>query len=144
MRFHYYDESTGLLHVNSVHTSIEDDEASLAFATANAPANHRAIAGEFDYQSQRVDITSGTVVDFQPPQPSANHEWDDISKRWRLSPDVSAREERKLAARARIAHLEANVQPRAIRELSLAQPEALKRLQEIDDEIAVLRRDLTE
>jgi hypothetical protein len=144
MRFHYYDESTGMLHVNSVHTSIEDSEVALAFAAANAPANHRAIAGEYDHQSQRVDIPTGAVVSFQPPQPSANHEWDGVAKRWHLSPEASVRKEQRMTALARIAFLEGNVQPRAIRELMLRGPSGVDRLQKIDDEIAVLRKDLTE
>lgn len=43
--------------------------------------------GRFDHLSQRVDVgTEGhPVIDWRPEQPSANHELDSASKRWKLS-----------------------------------------------------------
>ena len=108
----------------------------------NTPKGLAAIEGEHDHLSRRVDIATGLVVDHQPPAPNADYEWDDASKRWKLNAEVAAREERSTTARSRIAHLESNVQPRALREVALNRPKAAERLHAIDDEIAMLRRDI--
>lgn len=57
------------------------------------------IEGEFDHLAERVDLQTLSIVDYQPPQPDEFHEWDSISKRWRLTDsrqqairdDISAR-----------------------------------------------------
>lgn len=42
--------------------------------------------GQFDHLSQRVDLSTGKVVDWQPPKPDdtplVRHEWDKDTKRW--------------------------------------------------------------
>lgn len=120
------------------------DEAALDI---NTPKGLAAIEGEHDHLSRRVDIATGLVVDHQPPAPNADYEWDDASKRWKLNAEVAAREERSATARARIAHVESIVQPRAHRELLLSIAKRLGidggRAQDIDDEIAELRKQIT-
>lgn len=40
------------------------------------------ILGEYDHLSQRVDLQTGEVVDYIPPQPTPRHEWNPETKRW--------------------------------------------------------------
>jgi hypothetical protein len=49
----------------------------------NVPEGCGCIMGAFDTLSQRVDTETGLVVDYQPPSPSLNHEWDTVTKRWK-------------------------------------------------------------
>jgi hypothetical protein len=142
MRFHFYHSETGILYGNTYATSIADPERALESARGNAPPDHLPIEGAFSWQSQRIDPVTKDVLDYQSPAPTADHEWDTTAKRWSLSADAQAAINRGAAARIRIAHLEANVQPRAIRELQLTRPGAFKRLQDIDDEIVELRKQL--
>jgi hypothetical protein len=111
-------------------------------AQMNTPEGCALVEGAYDHLSQRMNLASGNVEDWRPSSPSIDHEWDEASKRWRLNSDAAAREQTKIATRTRIAHLETNVQPRTIRESALNQPDAQKRLQDIDAEIAGLRKQL--
>lgn len=126
--YRYYDEATGLFHSATVKATDPKD------ALAGIPAGHRIIEGEFDHLSQRVEISTGQIVDYQPPQPSQDHEWNPETKRWQLC----AAAERRQSALVQIAALEAT-QPRAIREALLGRG-GLDRLREIDDQIAALRK----
>lgn len=112
---------------------------------ANTPQGCGAIAGSFDRLSQRVDLDTGQVVDYQPPQPDADHEWNAERRRWVKRPAVLLRERRREAALAEIARVEI-AQARAVREILLAVlpdgPEKT-RLQQIEDQIAARRSDLT-
>ena len=138
----FYDPRSGHF---SGRTFSATDESALDI---NMPEGLAAIEGKHDHLSRRVDIATGLVVDHQPPSPSADHEWDDASKRWKLNPEAAARADRKNGAAARVSHLEANVQPRAQRELLLSIAKRMGidggRAQDIDDEIAELRIDLKE
>lgn len=40
------------------------------------------IIGVYDPLSQRVDVVTGLVVDYQPPRPSPDYAWDNECKRW--------------------------------------------------------------
>ncbi|MBX5462033.1 MAG: hypothetical protein IRZ28_13210 [Steroidobacteraceae bacterium] len=109
----------------------------------NTPAGCVAIEGVFDPLSQRVDLETKQVVDWQPPQPSADHEWNSETRRWVKRVEVIASEVKRAQARAQIEALEVK-QMRPLREL-LVDPNdtgARARLQSIDAEIAALRRDL--
>lgn len=121
---------------------------------ANTPSGLTPILGEVDGLSQRVDVVAlaaakegaraeDFVVDYQPPRPSVNHEWDANRRRWTKSAPVVARELADRRARARIAALEL-AQHRPVRELTIDpnNAEAQSRLDEIDSEIATLRQDL--
>lgn len=105
---------------------------------ANTPSGCQAIEGVFDHLAQRVDLEAGRVVEWQPPQPDADHEWNATTRRWQKRPEVAARELRRAVAIKRIADLE-RAQARTVRELLVAQS---ARLKEIDDEIAALRADV--
>lgn len=140
--FSFYHSETGLFH-QSMLTCADEEQAA-----RNTPAGYVHIAGVFDPLSQRVDIETGNVVDWQPAQPSADHTWDTTTRRWVLSASAAERERKRVRARARIAELEAK-QARAVREHLLGiEPSEADRargaltLREIDQEIARLRADL--
>jgi hypothetical protein len=138
-RYHFYHRESGLFHREWFMT---DDERPEVLA-ANTPADHLAIEGEFDHLSQRVDLSGpeARVVDYQPPQPRADHLWDEVTRRWRLDPAVVERQQRRAAALERITALEA-AQARPMRELALnlTNAEARKRLEGIEAQIAQLRQ----
>src|SRR5271155_4060761 len=79
------------------------------------PATQAAITGAFDHLSQRVDLQTGEVVDYQPTQPSADHTWSPATKRWQLNATAQATLDARAAALHQIKTLEAS-QPRAVRE----------------------------
>jgi hypothetical protein len=127
----FYHKDTGLLHSNQM---LFSDETQVAF---NTPPDHIAIEGHHDPLSKCVNIETGEVVDYQPPQPSADHEWDAAMKRWQLSAVAQAKLAAKASAVARIAELEAS-QHAVVRELLLGSKDARERLQEIHDNIKAL------
>lgn len=107
----------------------------------SVPAGCAAILGRFDHLSERVDITAGRVVDFQPPPPppSPDHQWDVTVRRWTIRADVAEREQRGNDALTRIAALEA-AQHRAVREILLKiAPKEAKRLVDLDAQIGSVR-----
>jgi len=85
------------------------------------------VIGLQDHRCRRVDLQTGEVVDFIPPQPSEAHEWD--GKRWRFGAAERKRIRDDKNARFRIAKLEA-AQHRRVRELLAANDPMLKRLDE--------------
>jgi hypothetical protein len=131
----FYDKATGLL--NGVLFTASDE----AVVALNTPEGHAAIDGHHDHTRKRVNVDTKEVIDYQPPRPSADHEWNDESKRWQLTEAAADKIVRSNAARARIAQLEAS-QHRHVREHCLGMPGAANRLKEIDAEIAALRADL--
>jgi hypothetical protein len=57
----------------------------------NVPDGCSCIIGTYDHLSQRVDLASGLVVDYIPPQPpdaasGGSYAWDDSTKRWLYAP----------------------------------------------------------
>jgi hypothetical protein len=128
-----FDLSSGLFVGRTFHGT----RASLAL---NIPSGCGAVEGRHDYLSRRVDIESGEVVEYQPPQPSPDHEWNATTKRWALSAAVQERNARRGAARAQIAALE-SAQVRPQRELLLdpTNADARKRLEAIEIQIITLR-----
>ena len=126
----FYDSVTGRL--SPKHASGPDDWR------PNIPASCAAIEGIHDHLSQRVDVDTGQVIDWQPLQPDADHEWNTDSRRWQLKVDVAATIERDLWARHRIQELEAK-QARRVREILAADDPTLTA---IDQEIATLRDEL--
>jgi hypothetical protein len=91
------------------------------------------VEGVTDWRAQRVDLKTGDVVDYQPPAPSKDHEWD--GKRWVVKPEIKQEREESAEAIEKIRELEAQ-QHRRVRELLAATDPALKAL---DDQIAALR-----
>ena len=139
IRWHFYRQSDGVFLPQSFSGPANSVEA-------NTPDGCRAFAGDVAIMSQRVDLETGRLVDYQPPQPNADHEWDATTKRWRKRVDVVQRETRRANAVQAIEAAE-RAQARAVREALLATlpdgPEKT-RLQQIEDQIAARRADLTD
>jgi len=130
----FYHSSTGVFHPRHVMSSDPDTIA------LNTPAEHIAIDGDhFDPFTQRVDVTTGQIIDQLPPAPSPDHEWSSASRRWQLNPQVLARQQAQHNALARIRQLEVKGM-RALREHALGKPGAKHRLNSIDQQIAQLRK----
>ncbi len=129
-----YEAATGLFTGKKLHV---DDEGLLS---ARLPAGTLAIEGAFDQRCQRVDLATGAVVGYRPPAPSGDHEWNAAEKRWQVKAAPGA-EARTAVIYARIQSLEAT-QGRAVREATLGDPTAMKRLKNIDAEINDLRKEL--
>lgn len=113
-----------------------------AAVEANIPQGLKLIEGRFDHLSQRVNLTTGAIEDYQPAQPSPDHEWNADARRWRVNSAAQAKLDAKQSAQAEIARLEKDVQPRAQREMALGQAGALERLAALDGQIATLRQAL--
>lgn len=121
-----------------------------AVLEANTPAGHGVVTGVVDWESQRVDLSTGAVVDWQPPRPAdeamRTWTWNEQARRWLPVPTLAAlRAARVSEAQAAIVGAEA-AQARPARELALAaalgQPApaaALVRLQRLDDSVNALR-----
>lgn len=139
-RYGFYHRETGLL--ANVVFSTDDENAMLA---NNTPADHIAIEGHHDSLSKRVDIATGQVIDYQPPAPSADHEWNAETKRWQLNAAVTAKAQARAAALAAIAILEGQSM-RPMRELALGIGilGARSRLAAINSQIASLRKSLSD
>ncbi len=137
--FSFYNTTDGLLHTSQ--TQCSEHANAEAFADSNAPPGYKAIEGQFDPLSQRVDTISGEVVNYQPPQPSLDHEWDDTTKRWQLNAAAAQRLAERSNALTQIPTLEAK-QHRAMREYALGIAGAAERLSSIENQIAALRAKL--
>lgn len=105
---------------------------------ANRPQGLAAIEGEHDHLSRHV--VDEEVVDWQPQQPDAEHEWNADSKRWQRRREVIELEERSTLAVEEIHRLEAS-QLRPMRELALnpANEDARERLNAIEQQIVMHR-----
>lgn len=110
----------------------------------NTPEGCGSVEGEYDRFSQRVDLKTGEVVDYQPPQPDADHVWTENifgdRPRWVKDPAVAAKERTAEAAQKEIEALE-RAQLRSVRELLIDSDnqEAKARLIEIDAAISEQR-----
>jgi hypothetical protein len=135
--FCFYDNATGLFSGRSGRYADE------AMAQANAPEGFTALQGAFDRNSQRFEIESGNVIDYQPPSPGADYEWSAERKRYSKSLAAVQRDGLIAFAQQSIEMLERS-QLRPIRELALdpANVAAKSRLQQIEDAIAVHRQSL--
>ena len=132
----FYHCETGIF--NGRHLMVSDP----SMIPLNTPPDHIAIEGDhYDPLTQRVDVATGKVVDHIPPQPSADHEWNSISRRWQLRPEITAKQQARQAALGRITELELKAL-RALREHALGKPGAHARLAAIDTEISALREAL--
>ena len=130
-----YEAATGLFTGKRLHC---DEDGLLA---VRLPAGTLALEGTFDHRSQRMDLSTGAVVGYRPPAPSGDHEWDNAAKRWQVKAAARGAEGRTAVIYARIQALEAT-QGRAVREATLGDAAAMKRLKEIDAEINDLRKEL--
>lgn len=133
-RWHFYRLADGIF----TRATIAATHAELV--AENTPEGCGAIAGDIDPDSMRVDLETGQVVDWQPPAPSDEHQWDADARRWDLPPEAAKREAERIDAQRRIEALELQ-QLRPLREL-LIDPDsqaARAKLIEIEDEVATLR-----
>ena len=122
---HIYDLKTGLFTGQSHHTNVKDPAALASFIDASTPSGHGAYIGKYvDYLSKKVDVHTGLLIEYQPPQPSRKHVWNPETKRWQ----VKNREQRDLTL-ARIAQLEASTH-RTVRETLIRACEAVDALKE--------------
>jgi hypothetical protein len=106
---HFYDLKSGLFTGVSIHTNLAAPKAVKQFVAENTPAGHGSYIGYVDALSQKMDLSSGHIIDYKPPQPSPRHEWNPVTKRWQK--EVLKRS----AVLARIADLEKG-QHRTVRE----------------------------
>jgi hypothetical protein len=107
---HFYDAKTGLFTGVSMHTNLTTPKSVKQFIAENTPAGHGSYVGYVDALSQKMDLASGQIVDYKPPQPTPKHEWNPITKRWQKQAAL-----KRSAALARIADLEKG-QHRTVRE----------------------------
>lgn len=122
---HIYDLKTGLFTGKSHHTNVKDPAAVAVFIDESTPPGHGAYIGKYvDYMSKKVDLETGLLVEYQPPQPSRKHVWNPEARRWQLK----NREQREQALK-RIAELEASTH-RAVRETLIRACEAVDALKE--------------
>lgn len=124
----FYELASGLL---SGHR-FGGDQRDLA---ANTPDGCGARLGAHDHLSQRVDLSTGQVVDWQPPAPPdddfTTHRWHADTKRWVGHPTPAAIErDRRAALVTRMVAVEAR-QNRAMRELAL-DPSSLPAKQQLE------------
>jgi len=66
----------------------------------------KAIEGDFDPQTQRVDPATDRVVDYQPPPPSLQHKWNANAKRWEVDAETARRQKAVEDAKTEINKLE--------------------------------------
>jgi hypothetical protein len=130
----FYHRETGLFDGQHL---IASGEASVKL---NTPPDHIVIDGHHDHLARRVDLQTGEVVDYQPPRPSDEHDWNATTKRWQINTEIQQRKFARASALAQIATLEAS-QHRPMRELMRdpTNAEARKRLDAIEAEISELR-----
>ena len=125
----------------AVQRGLKAEGFAVDLAFDGADGLHLAREGAYDHRSQRLDLSTGHVVAYRPPAPSGDHEWDSVGKRWQVKAAVRGAEGRTAVIYARIQALEAT-QGRAVREATLGDASAMKRLKEIDAEINDLRKEL--
>lgn len=144
----FFHRETGLL--NGIQLTASDDEAVLL----NTPVDHLPVNGHHDHLSKRVDVRNPSfiesedgervpvfsVIDYKPPRPSSDHEWNDATKRWQLSAAAAAKIDRSDFVKARILQL-VECQHRHVREHCLGVAGASLELQKIHDEITTLQKD---
>lgn len=136
-QFSVYNKETGLFTGLVLSTSNPDDN----WRSINVQSGFDIIEGEYKYLQFRIE--DGQVVDYIPPRPSSDHEWNLDTKEWQLSVEAQRRLDRRGAALHAITTIELQ-QLRTMRELLLNpdNKDARKRLSEMDALISDARQDL--
>lgn len=130
MRWSFYRADTG--EFTGDRYSAPDD----SMLDVNTPAGCIAVEGHHDHLSKRV--VDGRVVDYQPPKPSVDHEWN--GSRWVLNASAVARNSTRARALARIADLERRaIRPSQELQLNPDDAEARARLADLRAQIAAQR-----
>jgi hypothetical protein len=134
---HVYNKTTGLFTGSAVHTDNKAVDIQ-ELVRVNFGDGFAGIAGVQDRLSQKIDVATGRLVDYQPPPPTPEHEWNAVTKRWQPNAKAqaaNAHEAARVAARARVAEEERDL----VRRLTLEPLEADRtRLREIDAELRAL------
>ncbi len=112
-----------------------------SFVELNTPSGHEAIDGEHDHLSKRFDLETKKVVDYQPPQPSQDHEWNATTKRWQLKAEVQQKQAARASALTRIAQLDSE-SIGLMRQLLLGNASVKDRLVAISHEVSKLKADI--
>jgi hypothetical protein len=134
-----FDTTTGLFVGRTFSTDLREDTGAHARAlAANTPAGHGVLEGVHDHLSRRVELATGTVLDYQPPAPSADHEWNADIKRWQLSAAAQAKAAAAAMVRARHEEL-IRQQHDDVRRAVLGDVAARERSQAIESEIGALQ-----
>jgi hypothetical protein len=142
--YHLYDAVTGVFVGQTFHCNVADPVVAAEFARSNTPEGHAVYEGAVaDHASQRVDVETGGLVNHQPPSPGLDFVWCGDTRRWHLSPAAMLRIDSRAASAARIVFLE-NSAHRFVRQHALGDPDARRRLEEIQDEIEALEMHLEE
>lgn len=118
----FYHKDTGVFHNTVV---VTDDESQIA---VNTPPGHIAIECDCDTLSYKIDVVSREVVDYKPPQPSADHEWNCTTKRWQISEAEKGRRADIRQAQERLDRIE-STQHRLMRKLILDSGDSASREQ---------------
>jgi hypothetical protein len=63
----------------------------------NVPEGHGCVLGEYDLETQMIDIETSEVIDYQPPPPSVNHVWNAETRRWVYVPTLADHKTARLA-----------------------------------------------
>lgn len=128
--YSFYWESTGLF------TGRRFRSGNAERLRENTPDGQRALEGEFDADTVRVNLETGAVESFRPRRPSDLHQWD--GSKW----DLPAAEKRRQIV-SQIEALEAK-QARPLREIATGSggEAARDRLRELDIRIEALRSQL--
>jgi hypothetical protein len=121
-----YDQATGA--IRGVVSTLRSQLA------VNVPAGCGHIEGAHDGSCRRINPATLEVEPYQPPQPDADHVWNDVTERWEIPP---ARLAQIVAARRRQREIDAIELGtlRALREWALGDQTALERLQQADDDV---------
>lgn len=99
MKACFYHRETGVFHAYKYVGPIEQ-------LANNTPADHLVYLEEVDPLSAKFDLETGNILDYVPPQPSADHEWNPEIKRWRIKPEVSELNFRSVTAKAKLQALD--------------------------------------
>jgi len=110
--WHFFRNDSGLFDGRSFSAT---DAVALSL---NVPEGFGAIEGVTDWQSQRVNVTTAEIVDYQPPSPGATHKWDSSNKRWIVRPEIIERDRREAEIIAGLKELDAKL-VRPLGELAL-------------------------
>lgn len=71
-----FDKKTGLFTGTKITTSSTD------LLKDNIPEDCDVMIGEYDPLQHKVDVNRKKVIEYQPPAPGPNHNWDQVTKRW--------------------------------------------------------------
>lgn len=136
-QFSVYNKETGLFTGLVLSTSNPTAE----WRSTNIPNGLDIVEGEYNYLKFRVD--DGQVIDYIPPAPSSDHEWNPTTKEWELRAEAQRRSDQARVALTIISTLEMQ-QLRAMRELLLDpnNKAARGKLAEIESQIVTVRQDL--